>query len=308
MRWSYSGSRTFKKCQRQWYFKNIVAHAKAKDPVRHRAYLLSKLQSVSAWRGQIVDDVISKVIVPGVNRRSPVTLRDAKALARDQYERQLDFALDHPINHPDLRVSDEGEDFCLLYGMEYDSPPSEEELEQAWREVEQALTNLYSMDAIRTTLKTSEFVAAQRPLHLSLIDGVAAVAIPDVIAFHKTTSPTIIDWKVHAFGENDAWLQLAIYAIALSQSKHKDFPTDFRCTADQVRLLEVQLLTGLVREHRPDLEQIEDAHDYAVDSAYEMHCLVDGRKNVDIGLDDLLTALSEETCQTCQFRSLCWSK
>jgi hypothetical protein len=308
MRWSYSASRTFRNCQRQWYFKNVVANGRAKDPLRRRAHLLSKLQTVSAWRGQIVDDIISKVIVPGVNRRSPVMLSDAKALARDLYDRQLDFALRHPIDDPELRVGEEGEEFCLLYGMEYGSPPSEEELEQAWREVEEALANLYGMDPIRAALKTSVFVAAQRPLHAPLIEDVTAFARPDVIAFRKTDPPIIIDWKVHSFGDNDAWLQLAIYAIVLSRSKHKDFPADFRCAADEVRLLEVQLLTGMVREHSLDADQLEDAEDYAMDSAYEMHCLVDGRKNVDVELADFLPAVSEETCQTCQFRALCWEK
>jgi hypothetical protein len=308
MRWSYSASRIFRKCQRQWYFRNVVANGRAKDPFRRRAHLLSKLQTVSAWRGQIVDDIISKVIVPGVNRRSAVVLRDAKALARDLFERQLDFALGHPINDPDLCIGDEGEDFCLFYGMEYGAPPSTDEFEQAWWEVEQALANLYRMDPIRDALKTSEYAVAQRSLQVPLIEGVTASAKPDVIVFLKTDPPIIIDWKVHAFGENDAWLQLAIYAIVLSRAKHKDFPPDFGCIADQIRLLEVQLLTGLVREHSLDADQIEDAEDYAVESAYEMHCLVDERKSVDVDIDDFLPAVSEETCQTCQFRSLCWEK
>jgi hypothetical protein len=67
MRWSYSASRSFRECQRQWFFKNIVASARATEPFRRRVYLLSKLQSVSAWRGKIVDNVISKTLIPGLN-------------------------------------------------------------------------------------------------------------------------------------------------------------------------------------------------------------------------------------------------
>lgn len=308
MRWSYSASRTFRQCQRQWYFKNIVANGRAKDPLRRRAHLLSKLQTLSAWRGQIVDDVISKVIVPAVNRGSPIMLSDVKALARDLYDRQLNFALEHPMNDPNLRVGEEGDDFCLLYSMEYGSRPTDEELDQAWCEVEQALANLYEMVPIRTALKTSKLVVAQRPLQVPLIDGITAFARPDVIAFQESAPPIIVDWKVHALAENDAWLQLATYAIVLSRCKHKDFPDDFDYPPERVRLLEVQLLTGLVREHALDIDLIEEAEDYAVDSAYEMHCLVDERKSVDVELEDFLPANSAETCQTCQFRSLCWEK
>jgi hypothetical protein len=49
--WSISDSKTFRRCQRQWFYKSIAGNAKAADPVRHRLYLLSKLQSISAWRG-----------------------------------------------------------------------------------------------------------------------------------------------------------------------------------------------------------------------------------------------------------------
>jgi hypothetical protein len=227
MRWSYSASRSFRQCQRQWYFKNIVASARAKEPIRRRAYLLAKLQTVSAWRGRIVDDVISKAIIPCLNRRQTITLKVAKARARDQFDRQLAYALRQPIANLDLQVSSEGDDFTILYGMEYGTAPTDDEIQQAWSEIEEALTNLYTMDGVRGLLKSAEYIVAQRALQYDLMDGVTVLAYPDAIAFHQNNRPVIIDWKVHAFGQNDAWLQLAIYAIALSRSKHADFPAGF---------------------------------------------------------------------------------
>ncbi len=67
MRWSYSASRSFRQCQRQWFFKNVAASPTAKDPFRKRAYLLGKLQSISAWRGRVVDEVISKTLISNIN-------------------------------------------------------------------------------------------------------------------------------------------------------------------------------------------------------------------------------------------------
>jgi hypothetical protein len=134
MRWSYSASRSFRQCQRQWYFKNIVASARAKEPLRRRAYLLSKLQSVSAWRGRIVDDTISKLIVPSLNRREVVTLGMVKSRARNLFDRQLAFALRHPIDNLDLKVSAEGDSFALLYGMEYGAAPTEQDVQRSREE------------------------------------------------------------------------------------------------------------------------------------------------------------------------------
>jgi hypothetical protein len=306
MRWSYSASRNFKQCQRQWYFKNVVANAKAKEPLRRRAYLLSKLQSVSSWRGKIVDDVISKTIVPGINRKMPVMLSDAKKKARELYDRQLDFALRHPINDPNLKVSDEGDDFALFYGMEYGTAPAQEELVTAWSEIEQALNTLYTMDAIRGPLKSSEYVIAQRALQFDLMDGVTVLSYPDVVAFRKGDAPIIVDWKVHTFGQNDAWLQLAIYSIALSRSKHKDFPAEFACSPENILLLEAQLLIDSVREHRVDAHQIDDAEEYISSSAYEIACLIDGKKYDELSADEFTPAVHAETCQRCPFRGICW--
>ena len=67
VRWSYSDSRLFKKCQRSWYF-HSRANAKANDE-RRELFLLGKLQSVSAWRGAIVDTIISETLVPQWKKR-----------------------------------------------------------------------------------------------------------------------------------------------------------------------------------------------------------------------------------------------
>jgi hypothetical protein len=306
MRWSYSASRSFRQCQRQWYFKNVVASARAKEPIRRRAYLLSKLQTVSAWRGRIVDEVISKTIVPGLNRRVGVTLKTVKERARDLFDRQLAYAMRHPIHDPDLKVSDAGDDFALLFGIEYGAPPCEREFETAWLEIEQALTNLYGMERVRSTLKEADYVIAQRALQYDLMDGVTVLAYPDAIAFRPQASPLIIDWKVHAFGQNDAWLQLAIYAIALSRSKHSDFPASFSCEAEDILLLEAQLLTESLREHQLGEDQIEEAQEYIISSAYEIACLTDGKKYPELKAEDFRVATHAETCQRCAFRAICW--
>lgn len=306
MRWSYSASRSFRQCQRQWYFKNIVASARAKEPFRRRAYLLSKLQSVSAWRGKIVDDVISKTIIPSLKRHESITLRAAKARARDLFDRQLAYALRHPISNSDVQVSAEGDDFAILHGMEYGAPPTEQEIQQAWHEVEQALTNLYAMEGVRAALKTAEYLIAQRALQYDLMDGITVLAYPDAIAFQSNKPPLIIDWKVHAFGQNDAWLQLAIYAIALSRSKHSDFPTHFSHDSKDILLLEAQLLTESVREHHLGADQIEEAEEYIITSAYEIACLTEGKKYAELNAEDFQAAVHPESCQRCAFRAICW--
>jgi len=309
MRWSYSASRSFRQCQRQWFFKNVAAAARAKDPFRKRAYLLGKLQSISAWRGNIVDDVISNTIIPKVNRRLPITLQEAKNRARSLFDRQLDYALRHPIKDLTLKVSQEGDDFAVFHAMEYEGELPKYEIERAWGEVETALGNLFKMEDIKQILKSSDYVISQRALQFRLMENVTVLAYPDVIAFHNDAPPTIIDWKVHTFGMNDAWLQLAIYAIALSRcNPHKDFPSGFEAQPQELALYEVQLLTNVVRKHSLEEEQIVEAEEYMISSAYEIACLTEGRKYTDLNVEDFRTAVHAETCQRCAFRAICWEK
>ena len=309
MRWSYSASRSFRQCQRQWYFKNIVANAKAKDLFRKRAYLLSQLKSVSAWRGQIVDDVISKVLIPNLNRGFCITLADAKTRARGLFDRQLAYARQHPISDLSLQVSKEGEDFTVFHAMEYEGKLQAHEIERAWHEVETALTNLFRADAVKCLLKSSDYIVPQRALQFRLMDGVSVLAYPDAIAFRGASPPAIIDWKVHAFGTNDAWLQLAIYAIALSRCKpHRDFPSGFEIQPQEIALYEVQLLTNVVREHSLEEEQIIEAEEYMTGSSYEVACLTEGKKYADLRVDDFRSAVHAETCKRCAFRAICWEE
>ena len=309
MRWSYSASRSFRQCQRQWYFKNVMANARSTDPLRKRAYLLGKLQSISAWRGKIVDDVISKTLIPKLNRRAHFTLQDAKNCARGLFNRQLAYARQHPITDLGLQVSKEGDNFTVFHVIEYQGELPEHEIERAWCEVETALINLFLMDDIKCILKSSEYIVPQRPLQFTLMDDVTMLAYPDVIAFRSDTPPAIIDWKVHAFGTNDAWLQLAIYAIALSRCKpHADFPGSFESQPQELDLYEVQLLTNVVRQHSLEEDQIIEAEEYMINSAYEMGCLTEGKKYADLNVEDFRTADHAETCQRCAFRAICWEE
>ncbi len=307
MRWSYSASRSFRQCQRQWYFKNIVASAKAKDPLRKRAYLLSKLQSVSAWRGRIVDDVISNVIVPCINRNTCITLKQAKERARNLFERQLAFGRRHPIDDLNLRVSEQGEDFAAFHAMEYNRGLSQTEIDRAWSEIETALENLFRLHDLKRIMKSSDYIVTQRALQFPLMDGITVLAYPDAIAFQSGSSPILIDWKVHVFGKNDAWLQLAIYAIALQRCKpHADFPALPEAPLQDIKLYEVQLLTNVVREHALDADQFIEAEEYMIASAYEMTCLTEGEKYARLDMEDFTPALHAQTCQRCAFRKLCW--
>lgn len=309
MIWSVSESKMFRRCPRQWYFKHCLANANAKkNPDRRNAYLLSKLQSISAWRGQIVDSVISTQLVPALNHGRSPTLLQLKTEARRLFDAQLVCAREHRLRQPQYSPSSAGDSFAAFHCMEYNGAISDDEVERAWAEIQLALQNLFTLTALRESLKQSQYLVAQRALCFSHSD-VTVRAVPDLIAFSEEAPPTIIDWKVHAFGLQEAWLQLGTYALALSEAaNHRDFPEGFETRPQDVRLLEAQLLNGVVREYEIDDDQLDDIHAYIAASVDEIMTAMDGRENSQLHAEDFSVTTNPDQCIRCSFRSICWEK
>ena len=304
--WSLSAAKSFNKCQRQWYYKNCLGNWKAKDPLRRKAYLLSKLHSISSWRGSIVDSVISEVIVPTLKAKRTPSLTVAQQRARELFDRQLKFARQHPLHQPGLSPSQVGSDFAVFHCMEYGGEISETEIKKAKAEIDQALVNLFAMPDVWSEMKTSQYLVTQPPLSFSHT-GETVRAVPDLIAFYPNKPPLIIDWKVHFFGVYRAWIQLGIYALALSRGKpHKGFPKLSRWEVTDTRLWEVQLLTNQIRRYELDEMRISEIDNFMAESISAMQLIVGDAKKATLDPMEFLTASSPETCQFCNYQSICW--
>ncbi|RWJ43117.1 PD-(D/E)XK nuclease family protein [Mesorhizobium sp.] len=305
MKWSYSGGRSIRACQRQWYYRNIVGVGQAKAPDRRRVHILGKTDSISGWRGRLVDTLISEEIAarPSQGRDFP-SYREIIKIAEQRFQRQLAFARSNSA--ADIKVDTKHPDFALFRD---DDVVAEDDISRAWEEVRRALRTLYECDTIKQVIKDADLLVAQRPLQFKLINDITVVAIPDLVAFELGCRPTIIDWKVHAQGTHDAWMQLATYAIAIERcTPHRDWQDFFdkiERTAGNIRLIEVQLLTGAVREHRLTEEDFAAAEEFLESTAYEIVCLVDGRKFDELNAEEFLQARSPEACDACSYRPLC---
>ena len=309
MMWSVSNGRMFERCQRQWFFKSHVANAKAKDETRRLAYLLGKLQSISAWRGNIVDHVLSAEIIPAIQRGELVSQEQATASALNRFDRQLAVACAHRIHEPDFRPSNLGDDFAALYMMEYGDRVPENEIERAREEVKAAIAGFFSMETLIDRLAGARRLITQRHLFFSHADTKVR-AVPDVIVFSKDHPPAIIDWKVHTFGRHDAWLQLAVYAAALTRT---DIQLDYQVATNQyapeeIGLLEVQLLTRAMRRHRLGEDDVERADAYIAKSAEAMNLALgdSGESPSSLSPESFPAARYASTCENCAYRRMCW--
>lgn len=310
--WSYSDSRSFERCARQWYFGEFVVQARSKDSVRREAYVLRKLDSLAAWRGKLVDTVLENELVPAFRRHQKLSLATLLDAAHRLFDEQIAFALQHQVRKPGLVISKERPRFAAWKNVEDGSPPSKAALSAVWDEVEAALRNLFGMGDLLERLAMADYVIAQRALmfqHDILLDVPISVrTVPDLIAFYKNAPPLIVDWKVHAQGKFSYRDQLALYAVALCRCKpHKDFPPDVSTYVPQdIALLEVQLLTCQQRAYNLTQQDIDRVDSTITDSAQRMALALESTRTLDPFA--MPTAHYPETCSYCAFKPLCWKE
>jgi hypothetical protein len=275
MSWSFSADRKFRMCQRQWYFSTAVAHHAASDPLRQQAYLLSKLQGLAAWRGNLVDYVISEKVLK-VTGRLP-SYEETLAFAQATFRRQVDFARSHRLREPGMTPSKHQGAFAAWHAVEYDDVITEEALERCWLEVTTCLTNLYAMPILLKLFTSASRCIVQRALAFT-INGVAVRAQPDVIVFRRRQPPLIIDWKTYRQDSLDHQRQLTCYAVALTRCQpHRDFPASLAgVQPTDIELLEVQLLTHKQRLYTLSAEDCADMEDFIVQSHAAMQVSLAG--------------------------------
>ncbi|MBE0540395.1 MAG: PD-(D/E)XK nuclease family protein [Verrucomicrobia bacterium] len=309
--WSFSTNRLFKQCQRQWFYKSKFASALAKkNPERREAYLLSKLGSVQAWRGKLVDKIIEDTLVPVFRMRRVPKLGSVLDDAMTRFDRQLRFGMAHHLRDPGFMASEHETGLAAFYGMEYGSSPTDSEIKQAREEVELALTNLLEgpqFEDLRQSLLTATQLTPQCTITFQHA-GVSVRAVPDLICFYEGQPPLIIDWKVHHFAIHDYYAQLVCYALALTRcSPHASLPTALKgYPPHEVRLVEAQLLTAGVRRHEISEDAVLDVEDKMAVDINAMLLAVDARENAELTADDFPMTTFVGACDTCNFRKMCW--
>jgi hypothetical protein len=305
MIWSFSNHNIFRRCQRQWYYKNVHASWRAKDTLRQESWRLSKLQNINAWRGRIVDKVISDNIVPKINSGQSLPLINALKIAKSAFDSQRKIMFDATKDRKLVKVGNES--YAGFYELEYGIQLERDNFVAAWAEIKKAITLFYDNTGLWDLMKDAHQLVPQRALTFKL-DGSTIRAVPDIIGFFNGSQPMIIDWKVHSRAKKDYWLQLATYSIALAEcNPHRDWiSVPSKINPCEIELVEAQLLTNDMRKHSVSEEDIEDVEDLVSCSVNEISLAMDGKKSEQLKPDYFQAASNPKTCQFCNFRKICW--
>lgn len=308
---THTGYKLFQRCERQWYFKNIVADGRVKnDPFRKEVTFLSKLDTIEAWRGKIVDDIVSRLLVNSINKKYPVDKAYLLKEADQMFNNQLEYAAFQKYREPNRKYTQD-KDFAALINYEFGLNYSESILDNAKRDIHNALNNLVDDTAFITYLQSAKFLASQRPLHYQ-ISGLPVSSRPDLIVFFDDRPPHIIDWKVHTFGIYTYDEQLISYAVALYKvvctKPHEDFPSNIGSyPIYDYQLSEYQLLhpERIKRDYEVTQDRLEELSDKMSKGIIEMYMKGSHKKYSDANQENFEATYFIENCRTCSFKKIC---
>jgi len=310
MIWSISSAKQFNACRRQWYFKNIVADGKVKhDSFRREVTILSKLDSLEALRGKIVDEVISRDVMNSLNRGFSLKKDYFINAALTTLDSRLLFAKFQNYREDGVKFTDEN--FAALFDYEFHGVLLEEEIKNAKVDIVEAISNFVENKELIEYLKSSTFLMPQRPLTYNL-SKFSIRGVPDLVVFFESEPPHIFDWKVHTYGLNTYDEQLVSYAYALDYvnrtQPHKDFPKNLsKFNITDYKLSEYQLLhkERMRRDYVLSIERIEEFKDYMSSSIIEIFMAGGTKKYDETNELNFDTTYYPENCKKCNFKNLC---
>lgn len=306
MIWSISGYKEFQRCQRKWFYGEKIASWKANDNFRREVYTLSNLESIDAWRGNLVDYTITTKIIPALRWKNVINkddiLKFANKLTRDRYN----FAKNKTYREPGITKSSRKYDYAALFDFEYNpSVDLKDRFNKAWQDVELSLSNFIDNKDLLTRLQSAEKLLTQKSLFFKYC-GYTIRGVPDLIAFYPNEPPHIFDWKVHVFGVKTYHEQLLVYAMALKRSEpQKDFPDISKFSVTDIKLSEYQLLKNVIRPYSVTEEYVLDTEELIAEGIYKMELLGANKQLNELDIDEFGTTRFPENCSTCCYKKIC---
>lgn len=301
MRWSFSASRSFNRCPRQFYYGQIAAyHAAKKDPLRREAFLLKQRKSLPLWRGNLVHGAIENLVVPAWRDRQSPDWDAVVETMRETAARQLEFSASGRYREPGMTKTKAGDAYCALVGHGPDETLQDSAIDAALDEAEQALRNLADMSDLH-----DQIAAAPRPLFAEVrvpinYDGISISAQIDLLYFRQFAYPTIVEWKTYEGTVGNSELQGALYAWALQNN------SKWRVESPEaVEILEVQLLKSAVIPHQVSSDSLIALEDTIYRSVCDIRAVAGDGKYAEVDVADFPITQNPRNCQYCQFQALC---
>ena len=305
--WSYTTVNTLRQCNRKYYFSAMMARGR-KTPVRRKASELKLMQTLQMWQGGVVDKFMEKRLIPAIAGRETLDFHalaeEAVAMAIKQYE----FSYYKKYQDGGIKKGTVEEEYCILDIHELSKPYETLVIDDCYQVIREAVLRIPSIN-MPDGQPLLEFLKSMDHPRPNVMDWVIylerAKVNPqmDLIGYQQW-NPVVMDWKLSASYSSDYSRQLLICGITvyfkrLEQRDKKPY------AFEKIRLYEVNLFKGQVKEHVFSQDEVNEMIDYINLTAEDLYLLTGGRKYEEIEITEFNQTENQSSCRMCNFRPLC---
>lgn len=303
--WSYTTVNTLRQCNRRFYFASILASHGRKDLLRRKAFELKKMQNLKMWTGSVVDKFMEVKVIPSIVSKQNLFFEELAEAAVKLGEEQFRYSKNGFYKDPSVKKSETGNAFCILDIHEAGVSYNEEDIAECYDTIRKAIKNLPEIrmpDAklLIDYLKEANSLTPNVNNWVVEIEKAKLAPQIDLLGQHNW-KPVIMDWKLSSSYVSDYSRQLMIAGIVVYLKRLEN--TDKKpWTYSDIKLYEVNLLKGVVKEHKFTEEKVHDLINYINLTSNDIHLLTQ-QKDVDI--EDFELTDDEGHCKNCNFQALC---
>ena len=281
MIWSVSHDRMWSRCQRQFFFKHIMASATANDGQRQTAHKLGHIQEIAWWQGTIVHKIIEDYLIPDakVGRwPSASMLIDA---AHDIAISQFEFSAQGLYRS--LTKTDAPEKYCILSPHYFNETVELDALEGVLDTISTALENLVNSSKMRRFMIGRKAYYCEKDLQFK-VGSTTIHAKPDmVMPIRYDGGMDIVDWKV-ATASSNYHFQVGVYALAVRATAWLSHHNVDRIRGYVINLLAPEPALALADPYLVEEETCNQIIDTIYEKSERIASLKRGRrfKNLDV--------------------------
>ena len=314
-KWSISAHNCFTSCQRKYFFRYIMAHHNAKDPLRREAYLASQLSSVAAWKGKLVHSALETYFVPSLQQNNLISNEELTQKTLALGEQQFEFSQQKQYRQAGVTKTKAAGKYLALKIHERNVDESDA-VERVFDEIGQCYQNLYNNQKfIDFLLDRADWYETEFRLSFKH-NGVTIVGQPDVLVGYSnslegaiasecdTDKPLhkicIIDWKTGKNPNSDYSTQLYIYALSVTNSHRW---SDYNLS--DLLLVEASLYQNKFNKLSIDRLQKTKIENFINSSISNIEAVTDDHKYNLSKLKNYSYTENPAYCQYCNFESIC---
>lgn len=302
MFWSISAHHCWRRCQRQFFFDQLMGNARANDAKRRRAYEMGLIRDPKTWVGSVIHLALQNGLVPELRQgRWPsekMMIEQSVELARSQ------FAFSAARAFEDTKKSEAGDRFCILAPHYFDQPVPSDILTKSVVTIAESLERLLRSQRAREyfaerTVYRAEcvFTFAMQPMTVR--------AVADLVLIGKDDRCLeIVDWKATRLYSR-AHLQVAVYAFAAQQTEALKQYCLENPSGYVVNVFDPDPGAAFDTPFRVSPHTLTETTDFIYESVESIQAVVQGRKYDQLDIEDFEYAQNPNTCAICNWRLLC---